>query len=122
MEFIDKLKFSSVCGIYCETECCIYKAYKTDNESMRRQLALILLNDAERWREIRCDGCKGEPAICWGNECAIKNCAYANQYEFCIQCKNYPCEKLQHQQKTNDILKKLNGDCKTLPLTLNFTN
>ena len=105
MEFIDKLKFTSVCGIYCETECNIYKAYSTNNELMRRQLALNLLNDANRWPEIRCDGCKGEQAICWGAKCPIKKCAYSNNYEFCIECNNYPCYRLKEQQILNKKLK-----------------
>lgn len=110
MEFIDKLKFSSVCGIYCETECCIYKAYKQDNEAMRRQIALILLKDPERWREVRCDGCKGEEAICWKQHCPVKKCAYSNKLEFCIECHDYPCMLLQKQQKNNDIFKRLSLD------------
>ena len=99
MEHIDKLKFSSVCGIYCETECSIYKAYSTNDEAKRKQLALVLLNDNNRWPEIRCDGCKGVQAICWNANCPIKNCAYSHGYEFCIECKNYPCQLLKEQQK-----------------------
>jgi len=106
MEFIDKLKFSSVCGIYCETECKIYQAYSANDEARRRQLASIFLNDPERWREIRCDGCKGEQAINWRKDCPIRNCAYSQGYEFCIQCNNYPCRILLQQQKQNDMVKQ----------------
>ena len=106
MEFIDKLKFSSVCGIYCETECAIYQAYSKNNKTLRRHLALLLLEDAERWTEIRCDGCKGEQAICWGANCKIKKCAYSRDYEFCIECENYPCLSLIQQQQKNEKLKQ----------------
>ena len=106
MEFIEKLKFSSVCGIYCETECKIYKAYSTNDELLRRQLALSLLNNANRWRDIRCDGCKGEQAICWNSNCPIKKCANSNGYEFCIECNNYPCPQLINQQHVNHRIKQ----------------
>ena len=102
MEFIDKLKFSSVCGIYCETECCIYKAYKKDNKSMRRQIAAILFKDPERWPEVRCDGCKGEKAISWDQTCPVRKCAYQNNLEFCIECQQYPCMLLQKRQENNE--------------------
>ena len=110
MEFIDKLKFTSVCGICCETECSIYKAYSRNNETMRRQLALILLKDTNRWPEIRCDGCKGEQVICWSDNCPIKNCAYSHNYEFCIECNNYPCQRLIEQQLQNKIIKQKDGE------------
>ena len=106
MEFIDKLKFSSVCGIYCETECIIYKAYSANNEAKRRQLAHVLLKDMNRWAEIRCDGCKGEQAISWYKDCPIKKCAYSRGYEFCIECHDYPCQLLKKQQHKNEKIKK----------------
>jgi len=111
MEFLDKLKFSSVCGIYCETECCIYKAYISANKSFRRQVAQIIFNDANRWPEIRCDGCKGEQSICWYAECPVKKCAYAQGFEFCIECERYPCHTLLIQQEKNEMLKKLASLC-----------
>lgn len=107
MEFIEKLKFASVCGIDCETECNIYKAYHANDKFLRRRLALMLLKDDNRWPEIRCDGCKGEQAICWGRDCPIKHCAFSKGHEFCIECNNYPCKIFKKRQLRNESIKKM---------------
>lgn len=105
MEFIDKLKFAAVCGLDCETECKIYHAYNCDDQFLRKQISRILLNDINRWCEIRCDGCKGAQSICWKEQCIVKECAYSKGYEFCIECEDYPCKLLLKTQKENKILK-----------------
>ena len=105
MKFIDKLKFASVCGIDCESECTLYRAYQDDDLPVRRELAIKLLGDADRWPEIRCDGCKGEQAICWRMQCAVKMCASKHGYEFCYECNNYPCSQLVTTQETNRKLR-----------------
>ena len=107
MKYIEKLKFASVCGIDCETQCAIYKAYNVNNQLQRRKLALMFLKDENRWPDIRCDGCKGEQAICWGKNCPIKQCAFQKELEFCIECNNYPCQALLKQQKKNEIIKEI---------------
>ncbi|MBN1153406.1 DUF3795 domain-containing protein [candidate division KSB1 bacterium] len=107
MIFIDKLKYTSVCGICCETECCIMNAYISNNIAFRRQLGLLLLKDADRWRNIRCDGCKGEQSICWEPYCPIKACAYSHGFEFCIECDKYPCAMLIKKQQENEVTKKI---------------
>ena len=106
MQYLEKLKFNSVCGICCESECAIYNAYINNDEAMRRQLALTLLNDESRWTEIRCDGCKGEQSICWTNQCPVKACATNRKHEFCIQCDLYPCKTLSSQQRKLNLIKR----------------
>jgi hypothetical protein len=104
VKFIEKLKFASVCGIDCEAQCSIYDAYHNNDETKRRQLALLLLNDEKRWSEIRCDGCKGEQALYWRPNCTIKKCAFRQSIEFCIQCQSYPCPALRERQQRNEAI------------------
>ncbi len=101
MEFIEKIKFAAVCGIDCESECIIYRAYVNDNRLLRQQLAKELLGDRNRWPEIRCDGCKGEQAICYKPHCAVKTCARYRNYEFCYECNQYQCSQLIKTQEKN---------------------
>jgi hypothetical protein len=104
VKFIEKLKFASVCGIDCESQCSIYSAYHSNDELKRRQLALLFFNDENRWSEIRCDGCKGEQALCWGLTCPVKKCAIRQGIEFCIQCHSYPCPALRQRQQKNEAI------------------
>lgn len=67
----------------------------------------MILGDADRWNEIRCDGCKGEQSISWVRDCPIKKCAYSNHFEFCIECDRYPCKMLLQQQQNNENTKKI---------------
>ena len=42
-----------------------------------------------------CSGCKsGNVREGWCSRCTIKACARAKGVEFCIECAEYPCEKL----------------------------
>ena len=111
MKFIDKLKFAAVCGIDCESECSLYRAYHDDDCSMRQWLAAHFLGDANRWPDIRCDGCKGEQAICWKSHCAVKTCAQKNGYEFCYECKHYPCTQLLKTQEDNRKIRTCEFPC-----------
>ncbi len=41
-----------------------------------------------------CRGCASDVVAPWCRECAIKSCARAKGVRYCLQCGEYPCEKL----------------------------
>lgn len=80
---------TGVCGIYC-AECECHKA--KDNPDLLKYLISVGIS-ADR---LPCRGCrKGEgdcPAI--GGECATYQCALEKKVDFCFECPDYPCARL----------------------------
>lgn len=84
-----EFKMTGVCGIYCG-ECECYKA--KDNP----QLMVYLINAGINEERLPCPGCrevKGDcPAI--GTKCMTYICAKERGVNFCFECSDFPCDKL----------------------------
>lgn len=77
------------CGLYCGS-CTIHLAqYRPE---LKRKLAAEL-GCAED--EVKCNGCQGLSASCWGRHCKIRLCAEIRGFEHCRQCPEMPCTRLR---------------------------
>ena len=79
----------SYCGLYCGS-CPFLMA------SRRDELDVIAERLEKDKKELFCEGCKGEQVSVFCKKCGIKQCALDHQVEFCFECDEYPCEKLQN--------------------------
>lgn len=85
------------CGLFCG-ECDIYIAYSTNDLEAQRKFATDYNERKGRNitpEQVKCLGCKGPPASRWHPQCQIGSCADERGVEFCYQCHDYPCDKLQ---------------------------
>ena len=105
-----KLKYLGPCGVYCQADCATMRILTANDESARRRLAEDLTGDAERWREITCDGCRGEKVLnvagiyCWGRDCSIRECALDRQVDYCCECPAYPCAILSDLREADPMI------------------
>jgi hypothetical protein len=80
-------RFDAYCGLYCGS-CTAFMATK---ENTVKELAA-------RWRkeedDVRCRGCKSDTVASFCRTCGLKACARQKGLEFCFQCEDYPCDRL----------------------------
>jgi hypothetical protein len=91
------------CGLFCG-ECDIYTAYSTNNLAAQKRIA----EEYSRVHgkpitpdQVKCLGCKGTAASLWRTPCKIRVCAEERGVEFCYQCHEYACDKLESFFETN---------------------
>lgn len=75
------------CGLYCGG-CAILLA---NREGTVEEIARA---EGVQPEELRCHGCKTEVVATFCTDCYMKECAERRGIEFCIECDEYPCERL----------------------------
>jgi hypothetical protein len=81
-------RYDSYCGIYCGS--CPFLM-----GSERNELDTLVKKMKREKEELYCEGCKGENVSVFCRNCGLKECAQQHDVEFCFECSDYPCEKLQ---------------------------
>ena len=80
-------RYDTYCGLYCGA-CFVMRV----NEEGRVE------EQAEEWdrepKEITCHGCKSGVNSGYCRTCGIKACAVERGFEFCVDCTEYPCDRL----------------------------
>jgi hypothetical protein len=94
-------KVFSVCGLEC-TQCKIYLA--PYNPSIADRLVKMFENmwDNVKSEDFHCSTCRGEISDCWTKECWIRYCCVnEKKLDFCYQCQEFPCKRLEDHAKKN---------------------
>src|SRR5688572_21872001 len=92
----------AACGISCG-DCNLYCA--TVDEEAAAQLVPWFkqegrLGPGEGAAEVMCrgpycQGCTGDPATQWTNDCWIRQCCVEDRgHQFCSECRRFPCDAL----------------------------
>ena len=90
MNSVTKRKLSAPCGLDC-FNCEIYEKNITDE--MKKQFASKIHKDPE---EIACKGCRqGNGCKHFESHCETLKCIEDKGLEFCFECDEFPCVKLQ---------------------------
>lgn len=99
MQNTDNYSLAAPCGIYCG-ECPLYKA-KDSPELMNRLLAGGLSRE-----QVPCPGCRAIQGNCpvIPSQCETYICASRNKVDFCYQCSDFPCAKLNPASDRANIL------------------
>lgn len=96
-------KYSLVgrCGIFCGTDCEVYKAAHSDDINAKKEVASAL--ERELGVEIdpsrlHCEGCQGPEECMWFEcrLCLIRRCGKTQGVIICSECEDYPCRVLQY--------------------------
>jgi len=85
-----KRELTAPCGIDC-FNCEVFSANITPEMQARMAVALGLPEE-----KVPCAGCResGGCRLHWG-ACDTLDCVKARGVDFCFQCQDFPCEKLQ---------------------------
>lgn len=85
----EEIKMSAPCGIYCG-DCPAYTC--KDDPALMEQL----INGGMKREHLPCKGCREMEGNCLhiDGQCANYICTTERQHDFCCDCKDFPCEKL----------------------------
>ncbi len=98
MEKKDDITLIAPCGIYCGA-CPMYKV--KDDPSLGEGLKKRI-----NWDGVPCPGCrsaKGRNMFTNGS-CATYACVSGKKYDFCFECKEFPCARLNPASDRADVL------------------
>lgn len=92
------MEMLAYCGLNC-MECGAYVATRTNDEDLRREVAVEwsgLYHADIQAKDIRCEGCTtvGGVHFRFCGECEMRRCAMERGLPTCAQCPEYPCETL----------------------------
>jgi len=97
MNSITKRRLTAPCGLDC-FNCDIYE--KNITEEMKKQFASKIKKDPE---EVACKGCRLENGCKHlGQPCETLKCIEDKGLEFCFECEEFPCVKLQPAKEGAD--------------------
>jgi hypothetical protein len=87
----------AACGLDCANECGIFRAPRDPSvaQGLAEHFRSQGYSDAEPgW--FHCDGCKGDRTKHWSADCWILKCCVDDKgLEYCSQCADFPCRKLE---------------------------
>jgi hypothetical protein len=87
----------AVCGLDCANECGIFHAPHDPELALRltEHFRSQGYTDAQPdW--FHCDGCRGDRTKHWSANCWILKCCVDDKgLEFCNQCEDFPCQRLE---------------------------
>ncbi|MHC1604811.1 MAG: DUF3795 domain-containing protein [Candidatus Methanofastidiosia archaeon] len=93
-------KMIGVCGLDCN-ECDIFQAL--NKPEIARQIVDWFKKERDtevKIEDVRCLGCKSDRTKHWSPNCWILECCVDKRgLEFCHQCGDFPCEKLNEWAK-----------------------
>lgn len=96
-------KIIAVCGLNC-SKCDIFEA--TNNPKIAQQISDWFKEEKDtevKIENIRCFGCKGDREKHWSPDCWILNCCVdKKELEFCYECEDFPCSKLNEWAKRSN--------------------
>jgi hypothetical protein len=86
-------RLAGVCGLYCEA-CRLYIATAEDPARLKKLAEQYQLSE----EDIKCYGCRATKRGPYCQKCKMSACAIEQGIDFCIECKDYPCEDLKQFQ------------------------
>lgn len=85
---------AGICGAYCGA-CPVYRAWADQDRPRLEALAAALRTTPDR---LVCTGCRTAAALCFGGDCEVKRCAEHRGVAFCMDCADYPCNRIRRSR------------------------
>jgi hypothetical protein len=95
--------------------CDIYIASHGNEKLKKELLDWFQANIDPNIHEIKCERCRGFSNECWTEDCELRNCAQERNLEYCFECPDLVCEKLEkfansgpkHHKRTIENLREM---------------
>ena len=86
-------KLAAVCGLYCEA-CTLFIATIEDPARLKALAARFQISE----EAVKCYGCRSDKRGPYCEKCKMSACAAERGIDFCVECKEYPCDELKQFQ------------------------
>ena len=101
----EERKALAACGLICDDQHCdIFQA--SSDPKIAQEIADWFKRERGedvKLEDIRCHGCKGDRGKHWSADCWILRCCVDEKgLEFCYECEDFPCEKLEDWSKGDE--------------------
>jgi len=93
------------CGINC-SKCDSYLATQSENDEelvrVAGKLSKLYRTDVKP-EYVICDGCRAGKRLSFHcrNLCKMRKCCVEEEYNYCIECADFPCKELQFELDIN---------------------
>jgi hypothetical protein len=84
----------SFCGLNC-AHCEIYLASHGDEKLQKQLVKWFKENIDPKIQYMSCEKCRGPKQECWSGDCEMRSCAMKSNFEYCFECSNFVCDKLE---------------------------
>ncbi len=101
---------AAVCGAYCGA-CPIYDAWSRQDLPRLQVLAQAYHTTVDR---LVCTGCRTPAGFCFGGDCEVKACAQHRGVVACVECDDYPCNRIRRAQTRAIHMETLSRDAERL--------
>lgn len=104
----------SFCGLNCAV-CDMYRASHGDSSLHEEVVKWFQENIDPKITYVSCEKCRGPSDKCWTDDCKFRECATEKGHEYCFQCDEFVCDKLDafakdgapHHARTVENLKEM---------------
>ncbi|MFW9826123.1 MAG: DUF3795 domain-containing protein [Candidatus Thorarchaeota archaeon] len=104
----------SFCGLNC-AHCEIYFASHGDEKLQKELTKWFKENIDPNIKNVKCERCRGPEHECWSKKCELRDCAIKMNVEYCFECQNFVCTKLdkfanmgiEHHKRTIENMKEM---------------
>ncbi len=104
MKTTEDITLVAPCGTYCG-HCGVYRV--KDDPSLREVIAARMQTiSLQNWNGVPCPGCRQVGGNCQFTDgiCATYACVTENGLDFCFECPEFPCAKLNPATDRADVL------------------
>lgn len=108
-KLMEHFVLDAYCGLYCGA-CEILSAYRESLLTMRMPVWNDLPKRFSKYikpAEIKCHGCKSGVVFEGCGGCGIRKCARERQVDFCFECGEYPCSRIDEMRANIEKFKKI---------------
>jgi hypothetical protein len=96
----NKYQLLGRCGLFCGTDCEVYKAAHSKDIEVKRRMTKVLEQELRIGLDpssLLCEGCQGPEENMWFEcrNCLIRRCGKVHGVKICTECPHYPCPVIE---------------------------
>ena len=76
----------------------VTKSWPDDSNIIKNSMQVL-----KHWESLDCPGCRHEDHQCHNQNCHIRSCTREKGFDFCAECVDFPCDKVDEKKTFTDF-------------------